>query len=108
MVEVDRVSLEDVGRVGCCWVNILVDLAGVERRVVVTADGEGYGIGRMWLCSSPSAQQVLREGCLDVGVEVEASAPTAAPEGTATATPAARCGGVVVVVVAVGGRHVCV
>ena len=78
MVEVDRVHLEDVGRVGCCWVHILINLSGVERRVVETSDGEGDGVGGWWLGSSPAAQQVLREGCLGVGVEVEASASAAA------------------------------
>ena len=49
MVEVDRVSLKDVDAVGCSWVDVLVDLTGIERCVVVVADGEGNDVGSWWL-----------------------------------------------------------
>jgi hypothetical protein len=45
MVEVDGVGLEDVAAVGCRGVDVFVDFAGVERCVVVIADGEGDGVG---------------------------------------------------------------
>ena len=41
VVEVDGVSVEDVGAVGCCGIDVLVVFAGVERGIVVVADGEG-------------------------------------------------------------------
>ena len=45
MVAVDGVSLKDVGVVCCSGVDILVDLAGIKRCVVVVADGEGNDVG---------------------------------------------------------------
>ena len=45
MVEVDGVGLEDVAAVGCRGVDVSVDFAGVERCVVVIADGEGDDVG---------------------------------------------------------------
>ena len=49
MVEVDAVDLKDVGAV--CWsgVDVLVDLAGIKRCVVVFADGEGDDVRCWWL-----------------------------------------------------------
>ena len=107
MVEVDRVGLKDVDAVGCSWVDVLVDLAGIERCVVVVADGDGDGVGGRWLEAPSSAHHVLREGCLSVEVEVEASSSGAAAEGPAAAASAARSSGVGVVVAIVGGRHCC-
>ena len=45
VVEVDRIGLEDVDAVGCCGVDVLVDLSGIKWRVVVVANGDGDGIG---------------------------------------------------------------
>ena len=45
MVEVDGVGFEDVATVGCRGLDVLVDLTGVEWRVVVIADGEGDDVG---------------------------------------------------------------
>ena len=45
MVEAYGVGLENVVAVGCRGVDIFVDFAGVERCVVVIADGEGDGVG---------------------------------------------------------------
>ncbi len=45
VVEVDGVGLEDIGAVGCRGVDVFVGFAGVERCVVVIADGEGDGVG---------------------------------------------------------------
>ena len=45
MVEVYRVGLENVVAVGCRGVDIFVDFAGVERCVMVIADGERDGVG---------------------------------------------------------------
>ena len=41
MVEVDGVGFEDVDAISCRGVDVFVDFAGVERCVVVIADGEG-------------------------------------------------------------------
>ena len=105
MVEVDGVSLEDGVAVGCCWVDILVDLPGVERCVVKVAYGEGDGVGIRWLEANISAHQVLGEGLLSVGVEVKASTACAAAKGSAAAASPTRRSGVGVVVAIVGGRH---
>ena len=40
MIEVNGVSLKDVDAFGCSRVDIPVDLPGVERCVVIVADGE--------------------------------------------------------------------
>ena len=45
VVEVDGVSIKDVVAVGCHGVDVLVEFAGVEGGVVVSADGEGDGVG---------------------------------------------------------------
>ena len=45
MVEVYGVGLENVVAVGCCGVEVFVDFSGVERCVMVIADGEGDGVG---------------------------------------------------------------
>ena len=105
MVEVDRVCFEDIGAVGCGGVYVLFDLAGIERSVVVVADGDGDGVGGRWLETPPSAHQVLRKGCLCGHVEVEASSSGAAAKGPAAVAPPARRGGVGVVVAIVGGRQ---
>ena len=60
MVEVNGISLEDVGAVGCCRIDVLVDFAGVEWCVVVVAYGEGNGVGSWWLKACPPTHQVLR------------------------------------------------
>jgi hypothetical protein len=44
-VEVYGVSLENVVAVGCRGVDIFVEFAGVERSVMVIANGEGDGVG---------------------------------------------------------------
>ena len=44
MVEVDGICLEDVVAISCSGVYVLVEFAGVERGVVIVADGEGNGI----------------------------------------------------------------
>ena len=49
MVEVDGVGLNDVGAVCCSGVDVLVDLAGIQRCVVVVADGKGNDVGSWWL-----------------------------------------------------------
>jgi hypothetical protein len=49
VVEVDRVGLKDVDAVGCSGVDVLVDLAGIKRYVVVVADGERNDVGSWWL-----------------------------------------------------------
>ena len=107
MVEVDGVSLEDCGAVGCSWVDILVDLPGVERCVVKVAYGEGDGVGIRWLEANISAHQVLGEGLLSVGVEVKASTTCAAARGSAAAAPPTRRSRIAVVVAVVGGGHGC-
>ena len=66
MVKVDRVCFEDIDAVGCGGVYVLVDLAGIEWRVMVVADGNGDGVGGRWLEAPSSAHHVLREGCLCV------------------------------------------
>ncbi len=45
VVEVDGVDIENVIAVCCQGVDVLVEFAGVEGGVVVTADGEGDGVG---------------------------------------------------------------
>jgi hypothetical protein len=45
MVEVYGVGLENAVAVGCCGVDICANFAGVERCVMVIADGEGDGVG---------------------------------------------------------------
>ena len=49
VVEVDGIGLKDVDAVSCNWVDVLVDLAGIERCVVEDADGEGNDLGSWWL-----------------------------------------------------------
>ena len=107
MVEVDRVGLKDVDAVGCSWVDVLVDLVGIERCVVVVADGDGDGVGGRWLEAPSPAHQMLREGCLCVEAEMEFSASDAASVGPAVAASAAGSSGVVVIIAVVGGRHSC-
>ncbi len=107
MVEVDRVCFEDIGAVGCGGVYVLVNLAGIEWRVMVVADGDRDGVGGRWLEAPSSAHRVLREGCLSVEVEVESSSSGAAAEGPADASSAARSNGVGVSIAIVGGRHIC-
>ncbi len=107
VVEVDRVNIQDVCADGRCGVNFLVDLSGIERCVMVVADGDGYGVdGRRLEAPSP-AHEVLREGCLCVGIEVESSSSGAASVGPAAAASAARSSGVGVFVTIFGGRHIC-
>ena len=45
VVEVDGVGLKYVGAVGCGRIYVLVDLAGIERCIVVVADGKGHDVG---------------------------------------------------------------
>ena len=45
MVEVDGVDIENVIAICCQGVDVLVEFAGIEGGVVVTADGEGDGVG---------------------------------------------------------------
>ena len=59
MVKVDGVSLEDVVAIHCSRVNILVESTGVERGVVIVADGEGYGIRGRWQEAAALAHKVL-------------------------------------------------
>ncbi len=49
VVEVDRVGLKDVDAVGSSGIDVIVDFAGIERCVVVIADGKGDGVGCWWL-----------------------------------------------------------
>ncbi len=49
LVEVDWIGLENVDAVGCGGVDVLVDLSGIEWRVVVVADGDGDVVGGRWL-----------------------------------------------------------
>ena len=107
VVHVDWIGLEDVGAVGRSWIDVLVDLSGIEWRVVVIAYGDGDGVGGRWLEAPASAHQVLREGCLSVGVKVKASSSGAAAEDPAAAASAARSSGGGVVVAIVSGRHNC-
>jgi hypothetical protein len=45
VVEVDRVDIKDVGAICCSGLDVLVDLAGIKRCVVVVAGGEGNDVG---------------------------------------------------------------
>jgi hypothetical protein len=45
MVEVNGVGFEDVATVGCRGEDVLFEFTGVERCVVVIADGEGDDVG---------------------------------------------------------------
>ena len=56
VVEVDGVSVKDVVPVCCHVAHINVEFAGVEGGVVVTADGEGDGVGGSRLQSASPAQ----------------------------------------------------
>ncbi len=107
VVEVNRVRIQDVGAVGRSRVNFLVNLSGVERCVMVVADGDGYGVGGRRLEAPSPAHKVLREGCLCVGIEVESSSSSATSVGSAAAASAARRSGVGVIVAVVSGRHNC-
>jgi hypothetical protein len=49
VVEADKVGLKYVGAVSCGRIDVLVDPAGIERCVVVVADGEGIDVGSWWL-----------------------------------------------------------
>ena len=49
VVEVDRVSVEDVVAAGCRGVDVLVEFSGVEGGVVGVADGDGDGVRGRWL-----------------------------------------------------------
>ena len=101
MVEVDGVGVDYVGVGRCRGLDVLVELAGVEGGVIVTADGEGDGVGGSRLKSAPSAHQVHCQRLLGVLVEVEsASSGTCTVRSAATAPPTGRSsiGGVVVVV----------
>ncbi len=102
MVAVDGVGVNYVGAGCCSGVDVLVELAGVEGDVIVTADGEGDGVGGSRLKSAPSAHQVHSQHLLGVMVEVE-SAPsgTRAVRHVATASPTG-CGSIGVVVAVVG------
>ena len=75
-------------------VNFLVDLSGIERRVMVVADGDGYGVGGRRLEAPSPAHKVLREGCLCVEIDAESSSSGAASVGPAAAASAARSSGV--------------
>jgi hypothetical protein len=55
VVEVDGVSVEDVGAIGCCRVDVLAVFASVERGVMVVADDEGDGVKGSRLESASSA-----------------------------------------------------
>ncbi len=105
MVEVDGVGLEYVGVVGCGGVYVFVDLAGIERCVVVVANGEGNDVVGWGLKAPSSTHQMLRKGRLGGHVEMKASSSDVAAKGPAAAAPSARRGGVGVVVAIVGGRH---
>ena len=107
MVEVDRISLQDVDAVGCGRVDVLIDLSGIEWRVVVVADGDGDGVCGRWLEAPSSAHQVLREGCLCVVIEMESSPSGAASVGPVAAASAASCNGAGVIIAIVRGRHCC-
>ncbi len=104
MVEVDGVNLENVAAVGCHGVDFFVNFAGVERCVVVVADGEGDGVGSRRLKAASSAHQMLCEGHFGVKVEVKSTSSAAPTEGSA-AVPPARRRDVIVVVAVVGYRH---
>ncbi len=72
---------------------------------MVVADGEGNGVGSLWLGAHSTAHHVLREGMLSVGTEVEASAAGAAAKYRAIAASPAIRSGVKVGVAIFGGRH---
>ncbi len=55
MVEVDGVGIEYVVAIRCRGVDVLVEFAGVEGAVVVTADGKRDGVGSGRLESASSA-----------------------------------------------------
>ena len=58
VVEVDGVGIEYVIAICCRGVDVLVEFAGVEGGVVVTADGEGEGVESGRLKSASPAHQL--------------------------------------------------
>ncbi len=48
MVDVDEVGLQNIVAVGCRGVEVVVELAGVERCVVVISNGDGNDVGSRW------------------------------------------------------------
>ncbi len=78
-------------------VDVLVKTAGIERGVVIEADGGGYGVCGWWQEAATLAHKVLGQSHLCVEAKVEASALVSAAH-----APEARSVGVGAVVVA---RH---
>ena len=48
VVEVDVILFKDIVAIHCSGVDVLVELAGVERGAVKVADGEGYCVCGGW------------------------------------------------------------
>ncbi len=83
------------------WVDDFVELAGVERCVVVVSDGDGNDVCSRWL--QTCAHKVLREGHSSIEIEVESTAAGAAARGPASAASPTGGGGVRIVVTVVCG-----
>ena len=105
MVEVDGVGVDYVGGGCCSRIDILVELAGVEGGVIVTADGEGDGVGGSRLKSKSSAHQVHRQRFLGVLVEVESAPTGACSVCSAASAPPEGSASIRVIVAVVSGRH---
>ncbi len=103
MMHVNGVCVENVVAIHRCRVDVLVKSAGIERGVVIGADGEGYSIYGWWQEAETLAHKVLGQSHLCFEAEVEATAPVTAANGHAAAPASgAWCVGVGVVVIA---RH---
>ena len=78
MVAIDGVSLENVVAVDDGGVDIFVPLAGVERGIVIAADGNGVYICCRGSLAVSTAHKELGEGELGIQFEVEATASASA------------------------------
>ena len=58
MVKVDGVCLEDVDAIRCSGIDVLAEFAGVERGVVIVADGKGNSIYGRWHEDAAPAHKV--------------------------------------------------
>ena len=105
MIDVDGFGVKDVVAMSCSRVDVLVVFAGVERGVVVVADGEKDGVGGSRLESAFSAHEVMCECLLGGLVEVLAAPVGARAIGPSAASPPSRRGSIGVVVAVVGRRH---
>jgi hypothetical protein len=102
VVEVNGVGVDYVGAGCCSGIDILVELAGVEGGVIVTADGEGDGVGGSRLKSAPSAHQVHSQRLLGVLVEVESAPSSTRAVRPAATAPPTGCDSIGVLVAVVG------